>query len=34
MQDVYHQLKTGVEFYLVEDNTITKYLNNDRDKSS
>ena len=34
MQDVYHQLTTGVEFYLVQDNTITNYLNNDTDKSS
>jgi hypothetical protein len=31
MQDVYHQLTTGVEFYLVQDNKITKYLNNDED---
>ena len=34
MQDVYHQLTTAVEFYLLQDNTITKYLNNDTDKSS
>ena len=34
MRDVYQQLTTGVEFYSVEDNTITKYHNNDRDKSS
>ena len=33
MQDVYQQLTTGVEFYLVENNTITKYLNNDTDQS-
>jgi len=31
MQDVYHELTTGVEFYLVQDNTITKNLNNDED---
>ena len=31
MQDVYQQLTTGVEFYLVENNTITKCLNNDED---
>ncbi len=34
MQDVYHELTTGIEFYLVQDNTITKNLNNDTDKSS
>jgi hypothetical protein len=30
-QDVYHELTTGVEFYLVQDNTINKNLNNDED---
>ena len=34
MQDVYHELSTGVEFYLIQDNTITKYLNNDTNQSS
>ena len=31
MRDVYQQLTTGVEFYSIENNTITKYLNNDED---
>jgi len=34
MRDVYQQLTTGVEFYSIENNTITQYHNNDTDKSS
>ena len=31
MRDVYQQLTTGVEFYSIENNTITQYHNNDTD---